>query len=106
NPRALRSNRAFDNLHDDLRAGRVELRDILLGNLGFLRGALALRRFEEIDPLVELLGNDVPIVQERVLLKPDIDERGLKPGLQIFNSALEHAGDDSCLSRSLDAELF
>ena len=77
-----------------------------MGNLGLLRGALGFRRFEEIHSLVKLLGNDVPIVQERVLLEPDIDECGLEPGLQVFDAALEHAGDDSRLGRPLDAELF
>ncbi len=50
--------------------------------------------FHQVDALVEGLGNDVPVMQERVLLEPDVDERGFQARFEVLDFALEDAGDD------------
>src|ERR1017187_5129102 len=67
--RALGADGALDDLHDDLGARWIELRDVLLRNLGLLRRTLGFGYLAPIYALVELLGNDVPVVQEGVFLK-------------------------------------
>ena len=62
--------------------------------------------FNEVNALVERLGDDIPVVQERILFEANVDERGFQSGLQIFDLALEDAGDDLFFCCALDGELF
>src|ERR1017187_5037480 len=105
-PRALGADGAFDDLHDDFGARRIQLRDVLLRNLRLLRGALCFRCFEQVDALVELLGNDVPVMEEGVLLETDVDESRFQARLKVADLPLEHAGDDPRLGGALDGELL
>ena len=96
---------AFDDLDDDLGASRVESRDVVLRDPLLFRLVLS-GGFNEVNALVERLGNDVPVVQERIFFEADVDERGFQAGLQIFDLALEDAGDDLFFCRALDGELL
>ena len=69
-------------------------------------GRAGLRDFDQIDALVELLGNDVPVVQKGVLLEADVDESRFQAGFKVFDLSLEHAGDDARFGGALDGEFF
>lgn len=86
--------------------GRVEAWDVVLADFLLRLLRLGFRRFDEIDALVERLRDDVPVVQERVFLEADVDERGFQAGFEVFDLALEDAGDDLFLARALDGEFF
>ena len=45
-------------------------------------------------------------MQERVLLEPDIDERGLEAVFEVPDFALEHAADQALFGRALDGEFL
>ena len=104
--RALGADGSFDDLNDDFRAWRIEFRDVLLGDfaLGFIGRPLG--HFQQIDTLVERLGDDVPVVQERVFLEADVHERRLQTRFEVLDLALEDAGDDVLFGGALDAELL
>src|SRR5207244_5822723 len=57
--RAFGADRAFDDLHDDFGAGRVEARDVVLADFLLRFLGLAFRRLDEIHALVERLRDDV-----------------------------------------------
>ena len=48
----------------------------------------------------------VPVVEKRVLLEPDVDERGLQVVLQVLHASLEDAADKPFLLGMLDHELL
>jgi hypothetical protein len=91
----------FGNLDDDFRADRIDVRNVLGGDLLllFLRFALAL---DFLEAGVERGGDGVPEVEEGVLVEADVDEHRLEAGLDVLDAALEDAADDVLVALALD----
>ena len=53
-----------------------------------------------------LVGDHIPVMEERILLQPDVDERRLQVVLQILDPPLEDAPHESLLHRVLHLELL
>ena len=95
---------AFGDLHDDVAAGRIEARDVLLRDLGpVAAAALAL---DDLHAAVEVVRHDVPVVQEGVLLEADVHEGGLEAVFEVAHPAFEDAADQALLGGALDVELL
>src|SRR4029077_7037981 len=80
-PRALASNWTFGYLNDDLRAHRINVRDVLGGDAlpMFLGGTI-----DFFDPAVERSGNRVPKMKKSVFLEADVDKHRLQTHLDIL----------------------
>src|ERR1017187_6266823 len=103
--RTFRADGAFRNLHDDVRAGRVETRNVLLRDLRTV-AALGAFTLDDFHAGVELVRHDVPIMQERIFLEADVHERGFESVFEVAHAALENAADEAFLGGALDVELF
>src|SRR5581483_10376500 len=90
--------------HDDVAARRIETRDVLLRDARLV--AFAGFAFDEFDAAVKVAGNDVPVMEERVLLKTDVHEGGLETVLEIADLALEYAAHQALLGGAFDGELL
>src|SRR5262249_46284346 len=100
----LRADRSFGHLHDDFATGRIDAGDVLLGDFGFVAApAFALNDFVRV---VDVAGNDVPVMKESVLLETDIDEGRFQAILEVANLAFEDAADETFFTRALDSEFF
>ena len=74
---------------------------VILGRAGRRPSA-----FDDFHAAVELVGHDVPVVQERVLLEADVHERGLEAVFEVAHPALEDAADEALLGGALDGEFL
>ena len=103
--RAFGANRTFRDLHDDVRAGRIQTRNVALRNL---RTVAAFRAFalDDFHAGIKLIRHDVPIMQERIFLKTDVHERGFQAVFEIADAAFEDAANEPFFGRALDVELF
>ena len=70
------------------------------------RSRLLVFAFDDFDAAVEAAGNDVPVMQEGVLLEADVHEGGLEAVLEIADLALEDAADEAFLGGALDGEFL
>ena len=57
-------------------------------------------------PLSKLLGHDVPVMEEGVLLEADVHEGGFEAVFEVAHLALEDAADQAFLGGALDVELL
>ena len=85
--------------------GRINARDILLRDLGLVRAGAPFA-FDNFHAAIEAARNDVPIMQERILLKTDIHEGGFEAVFEIAHFAFENAADEAFLGGALDVEFF
>src|SRR5271154_2771271 len=70
NARALRADGAFGDLHDNLAAGRIDAGDVFLGDFWFVAPAVAAGgALDDFDATVKAAGDDVPVMEERILLE-------------------------------------
>ena len=102
--RAFCADGTFGDLDDDLRAGRVEARNILLRDLGAITtfgGAI-----HDFHAAVELVGHDIPVVEEGVLLETDVHERRFQSIFEITHLAFEDAADKTLLCGAFDVEFL
>ena len=105
--RTLRGDRTLRDLNDDLGSRRKALGD--LGVRQAVRLAPALLLLLLVVVIVQervRIRRHVPIVEKRVLLQPDVDERRLQIVLQVLHASLEDAPDQPLLLRMLDHELL
>ena len=84
--------------------GRVEARDVLLGDLGPVAPPAA--AFDDFHAAVEAVRHDVPVVEEGVLLEADVHEGGLEAVFEVAHLAFEDAADQAFLGGALDGELL
>jgi len=67
-------------LNDDIAAGRVNPRNIFLGDFWFVTPAVALSRtFDDLNAAIEIAWDNVPVMKKSILLESDIDKSRLKP---------------------------
>ena len=102
--RAFGADGAFGDLHDDFAAGRIKARDVLLRDFRLV--AAAAFAFDDFHAAVELVGHDVPVMQEGVFLEADVHERGLEAVFEVADLALEDAADQAFLGGALDVEFL
>ena len=102
--RSLGADRAFGDLDDDLAAGRIDARNVFLGDLGFV--APLVFAFDDFDAAVEAAGHNVPIMKEGVFLEADVNEGGLESVFQVADLAFEDAADQAFLGGALDVEFL
>ena len=102
--RPLGADRAFGDLHDHLRADRVNAWDVFHGDSFSV--ACSSGPIDFLDPAVERGGNGVPKMKERVFFEADVDEHRLQPHLDVLDSALVDAADDVARAVTLDAVFF
>ena len=103
--RPFGANGAFGDLHDNLAAGRIKARDVLLRNAGTL-APFGLAPLDHFDAAVKTGGNDVPVVEKGVFLEADIHKGRLEAVLQVAHLALEDAADQALLGGALDGEFL
>ncbi len=72
---------------------------------GFSRERAVLA-FDEFDAAVEACRDDVPVVEEGVLLEADVDEGRLEAVFEVADLALEDAAHQPLVLGPLDGELF
>ena len=101
---ALGSNGAFLDLQNNITAGRVFFRNILLGNARRI-AALALA-LDDLVLLLEVGRQDVPVMKKGIFLDSDIHKRRLEPVLQIAHLALENTGHQALDVVALDGEVL
>ena len=87
--RAFGADGAFRDLHDDVRAGRIQARNVLLRDLGPLRAAALAFALDDFHAGVELVRHDVPVMQEGVFLEADVHERGLQAVFEVADLPLK-----------------
>ena len=61
---------------------------------------------DDFHAAVEAARDDVPIMQEGVLLKADVDEGGLQAVFEVSHLAFENAAHQPFFGGALDVELF
>jgi hypothetical protein len=96
---------AFGDLHDDFAAGRIEARDVLLRDAGAV-APLGFAAFDHFDAAVKTGRDNVPIVQEGVFLKANIDKGGLEAVFEVADFAFEDAADQAFLGGAFDGEFL
>ena len=62
--------------------------------------------FDDFDAAVEAARNDVPVMQERILLEADIDEGGFEAVFEIADFAFENAADQAFVGGAFDGEFL
>jgi len=101
---ALGADGAFGHLGDDFAARRVEAGDVFLGNFGFVAPAGA--AVHDLDAAVKVARDNIPVVQKRVLLEPDVHKGRFEAVFQIADLAFEDAADQPLFGGAFDGELF
>jgi hypothetical protein len=72
----------------------------------FGRSRRLVRAIHDFHAAVELVGHDVPVVEEGVFLEADVHEGGFQAVFKVAHLALEDAADEAFLGSALDVELF
>src|SRR5439155_1072806 len=102
--RSFCPNRTFGDLHDYLRADRVNVWNILCRD-SFAR-PLVCRAVNFLDSTVKCGRNRIPEMKEGVFFEADVDKHRLQPHLDVSNFTLVNAADDVPRVLALDAVFF
>src|SRR4030095_2910985 len=103
-PRPLRADRAFGDLHDHVRTNRINVRDVFYRD-PFSR-ALVRASVDFFDPAIERRGNRVPKMQERIFFEADVNKHRLQTHLDVFDFTFVNAAYDVPRALTLDAEFL
>jgi hypothetical protein len=104
--RAFGADRAFGHLNDDIASGRVEPRDVALGDARPIAAAFSAFAFDDFNSAVEGGRNDVPVVEEGILFEADVDEGGFESVFEVADFAFEDATDKAFFTGAFDGEFF
>ena len=92
--RALGAHRVLGDLHHDRLAGLEHVADVAHGADLFA-----------LDVLVRAVGHDdIPRVQERVALEPNVDERRLHAGQHVLHLSVVNVADEPLRALLLDVQ--
>ena len=75
-----------------------------MGDLGLLLAPFL--TFHNLDVAIEIIGNDVPVMQESILFKTDINKSCLEPIFQVLDHSLVDAAYQTMLFIALDGKLL
>ena len=95
-------------MDNDLAARREQSGDILLGDFWFFFPArfACVIALHDFDAGIERVGDDVPVVQEGVLLEANIHEGGLEPIFEVLHLALVDGANQPVIAGSFNREVF